>query len=205
MIRLWRAAFSTNAERVALALAHKGLAAESVVIEYSDRSAVLEVSGQELVPVIDEDGTVVHDSLAILRHLEEVHPDPLLFPADPARKAEVELFLEWFDRVWKVAPNAIEAELGAGSVDDGRIGRLSAQMDAHLDLFERLLHDRDHLMGDELSAADLAAFPFLKYARPREPGDDEAFHRILDEHQTLGHARPRLAAWIDRVDGLPRA
>ncbi|MGH2922522.1 MAG: glutathione S-transferase N-terminal domain-containing protein [Solirubrobacterales bacterium] len=36
MIRLYRAPFSTNVERVALALAHKGLEAESVVIDYTD-------------------------------------------------------------------------------------------------------------------------------------------------------------------------
>ncbi len=46
MIRLYRARWSTNVERVTLALAHKGLEAESVWIEYSDRSEVERVSGQ---------------------------------------------------------------------------------------------------------------------------------------------------------------
>ena len=42
MIRLYRAAFSTNCERVTLALAHKGLddQVESVWIDYADRSPV---------------------------------------------------------------------------------------------------------------------------------------------------------------------
>ena len=132
MIRLYRAPWSTNVERVTLALAHKGLEAESVWIEYSDRSEVERVSGQGLVPVIDDDGTVVSDSLAILRHLEERHPDPPLFPADPARRAELDVFLDWFDRVWKVAPNAIEA-------DPSRTDELAAVMDGHLDLFEAML------------------------------------------------------------------
>ncbi|MGH7588362.1 MAG: glutathione S-transferase C-terminal domain-containing protein, partial [Gemmatimonadota bacterium] len=68
---------------------------------------------------------------------------------------------------------------------------------------EHLLAVQDFLMGDELSAADCAGFPFLKYAHGRDPADDEAFHRILDEHQTVDD-RSRLAAWIDRVDALPR-
>ena len=176
MIRLYRAAFSTNCERVTLALAHKGLAdqVESVWIDYADRSPVEAVSGQGLVPVIDHEGTVVADSLAILRHLEELAPEPALFPPDPARRAEMELFLDWFDRVWKVAPNAIEADPGGPGVP-----ALSAAMDAHLDRFEALLSGRDHLMGDELSAADCAAYPFLKYAAGRDPADDELFHRIL--------------------------
>jgi glutathione S-transferase len=96
LIRLYRAPWSTNVERVALALAHKGLEVESVVIDYSDRSPVERVSGQPLVPVIDADGEVVADSSRILRWLEERHPDPPLFPADPARRAEMGVFIEWF-------------------------------------------------------------------------------------------------------------
>ncbi|MEJ7789157.1 MAG: glutathione S-transferase family protein [Thermoleophilaceae bacterium] len=204
MIRLYHAAFSTNSERVRLALAYKGLEAESVLIEYSDRTLVQQVSGQGLVPVLEEDGVVVHDSHAILRHLEERHPDAPLFPPGPAQQAELDVFLEWFDHVWKIAPNAIEAELGNTPPDAGRIEELSGDMQRHLDLFEQLLTGRDHLLGDSLTAADLVAFPFLKYARPDEAEDDELFHVVLDEHQSLG-GRPRLAAWIERVDALPRA
>lgn len=152
MIRLYRAPFSTNCERVTLALAHKGLDGdvESVWIDYLDRSPV------------------VADSLAILRHLEMAVPDPPLFPPGAARRVELDLFLDWFDRVWKVEPNAIEAEL-----------------------------------GEEFSAADCAAYPFLKHAAGREPGDDELFHRVCDEHQRL-EGRPALAAWIERVASRDR-
>lgn len=203
MITLYRAPFSTNVERVALALAHKGLEAESVVIDYSDRSAVIEVSGQGLVPVIHDNGVVVNDALAILRHLEERYPEPPLFPDDPARRAELDVFLDWFEREWKLPPNTIEEELEGGSPDAQRIAGLSALMDQRLDLFERMLTGHDHLFG-ELSAADLYAFPFLKYARSRDPVDDELFHLVLDEHQSVA-GRPRLAAWIERIDLMPRA
>ena len=202
-IRLYRAPFSTNVERVALALAHKGLEVESVVIDYADRSPVIEVSGQPLVPVIVDGEKVVNDSLAILRHLEERTPKPPLFPVARDRRAELDLFLEWFEGVWKGPPNAIEAELSKPEPDHGRVAEWSSRMDSWLDLFERLLTGRDHLFGD-FSAADCAAFPFLKYARSREPDDDELFHRVLDEHQSID-GRPRLAAWIDRVDARPRA
>jgi glutathione S-transferase len=189
---------------VALALAHKGLEVESVVIEYSDRSVVEAVSGQGLVPVIEDGGAVVADSRRILRHLEERHPDPPLFPRDPAKRAEVDLFLDWFDEVWKVAPNAIEAELSSGEPDADRVAALARRLDGWLDRFEALLGARDHLMTDDFSAADCVAFPFLKFARSREPDDDELFHRVLDDYQELGD-RLRLRAWIDRVDARPRA
>jgi glutathione S-transferase len=204
MIRLYRAPYSTNVERVALALAHKGLAVESVVIDYSDRSLIEQVSGQGLVPVIEDDGQVVADSRRILRYLERRYPEPPLFPADSSRSAELDVFLEWFDGVWKGPPNQIEEELSGPEPDRDRIAALGRRMADSLDLLERLLAGRDHLLGD-FSAADCAAFPFVKYARLREPEDDELFHCILDEHQQLGDDHPGLAEWIDRVNARPRA
>jgi glutathione S-transferase len=201
-MKLYRAAFSTNVERVALALAHKGIEVESVWIEYSDRSTVEAVSGQGLVPVLVDGERVVSDSPAILRYLEERAPDPPLFPRDPARRAEVEVFVDWFNGVWKTWPNGIEAALG--EPDRGLIAAHAAAMDAALDRFEALLAGRDHLMGDDVGAADLIAYPFVKYAAGRDPEDDELFHRILDEHQSVD-GRPRLADWIGRMDALPRA
>ena len=205
MIRLWRAPWSTNVERVALALAYKGLQVESTLISYDDRSPVEAVSGQGLVPVIEDDGEVVADSARILRHLERRHPKPSLYPADLARRAEVDVFVDWFNRVWKVAPNALEAELLAGCPDSERVDALAATMRDHLGLFEHLLDGRDHLYGD-FGAADCIAFPFLKFARGRDPEDDEPFHRVLEDYQRPAAAQlPRLLAWIERVDARPRA
>jgi glutathione S-transferase len=204
LIRLYRAHWSTNCERVALALAHKRIDVESALISYSDRSPVEQISGQPLVPVIVDDDAVISDSTRILRYLEDRYPEPPLFPCAPGARAEMDVFLEWFDVVWKQPSNAIEDQQEGGSPATGTIERAGAQIESWLDLFERLLSRRDFLLGDQLSAADCAAFPFLKYARGRDPEDAELYHRILDEHQSID-GRPRLAAWIDRVDALPRA
>jgi glutathione S-transferase len=202
---LYRAPFSTNVERVALALAHKGLEVESVVISYEDRSPVVEVSGQGLVPVLVDGAEVVADSTRILRHLEARWPDPPLFPRDAARRAELDVFLDWFNEVWKRAPNSIEDELERDRPDQELIAAHAAAMRASLDLFEQMLDGRDHLFGDELSAADCSAFPFLKFAKLRDPADDELFHRILEDNLKLAGGHPRLSAWIDRVNERPRA
>src|ERR671916_1936859 len=114
MLRLYRFRYSTNVERVALALAHKGLDVESIWIDPADRSPVREVSGQELVPVLVHGDQVVADSAAILEHLEARHPDPPLYPADPARREEVRVFVDWFNRVWKAEPNLLASALDAG-------------------------------------------------------------------------------------------
>jgi glutathione S-transferase len=205
MLRLYRALFSTNVERVALALAYKALEAESVVITYEDRSPVIEVSGQGLVPVLVDGDEVIPDSVRILRHLEAKWPDPPLFPREAARRAELDLFLDWFNEVWKLAPNTIEEELEGERPDEEVVARHAERMRASLDLFEAMLDGRDHLFGDDFSAADCAAFPFLKYGKLRDPADDELFHRILEDNLRLDGGHPRLSAWIDRVNARPRA
>jgi glutathione S-transferase len=132
-MRLYRAPFSTNVERVALALAHKGLEVQSVWIEYGDRSLVERVSGQPLVPVLEfDDGAVMFDSMQIVRVLEERFPQRPLYPADAAGRARTIRFIDWFDDVWKVAPNAIEAEIEREPPDVARIDELAGRMKAAL-------------------------------------------------------------------------
>jgi glutathione S-transferase len=204
-VRLYRAEWSTNCERVGLALTHKGIEAQSVLIEYSNRRPVQEISGQGLVPVVEDAGEVIHDSVAIIRHLEARTPEPALFPADPAARARVDLFIEWFEHVYKGAPNTIEDELNGGSPDAALIAALGAEMTGRLEIFEGLLSEGDYLIGDELTAADLIAYPFLKYAAHRDPADTEPFHLILEEHQPLGDSHPRIEAWVERIGALPCA
>jgi glutathione S-transferase len=204
LVRIWRIPFSTNVERVALALGHKGLAADWVDVDPADRGEVERLSGQPLVPVLELDGRVLVDSTAIIQELERLQPDPRLYPSDPARRAEVEVFVDWFDRVWKRPPNDLEAELSKAEPDPAEVERLGSEIAGALPRFEALLDGRDYLFGD-FGVADCIAFPFLKYAVLYDPADEELFHRILVEHQPLDDRYPRLDAWIRRVDERPRA
>jgi glutathione S-transferase len=203
-MQLYRAPFSTHSERVSLALAHKGIEVESHYIDYQDRREVERVSGQGLVPVLVDGETVVADSMEILAYLDRVAPSPPLYPEEGTRRAEMLAFIEWFDDVWKPLADRIEAEVGCGAADRARLASLGGEIAAALDRFEALLSDRDHLFGDDFSAADCAAFPFLKYALRRDPADTELFHQVLDEYQPLQDRHERLRAWIERVDEYPR-
>jgi glutathione S-transferase len=204
-LRVYRIPFSTNVERVALALAYKSIEVEWIDIDPDDRSEVVRVSGQELVPVLVDGDGVLFDSPVILEYLEERFPERPLYPADPARRAELRTFVDWFNRVWKRPPNLLVAEELKAKPDLNRIAELEQRIADALPLFEDLLAGRDYLFGDEFSAADVVAFPFLKYAVLWEEGDEERFHEVLRDAQRLDGRYPRLDAWLHRIDALPRA
>lgn len=204
MIRLYGFPYSTNMERVQLAIGYKELEAEYVGVPFDDRSMVRAVSGQDQVPVIDHGGTVVADSPLILEYLDEHFPELPLFPPGHGRRAEMKVFIDWFNHVWKVPPNAIEAELGKDEPDQQKIAAWQRQMRDFLPLFEDMLTGREYLMGDELSAADCIAWPFLRYALiPPDEQDHYLFHTILVANMPLGDDYDRLKEWIRRIAKKP--
>ena len=157
------------------------------------------------MPVIEDAGEVISDSVAIMRHLDRRTPERPLFPDDPTCRAGVDVFVGWFENVYKAAPNAIEAELEREDPDQALVERLGAEMTERLEVFEGLLSGSDYLVAGQLTAADFVAYPFLKYALARDPADTEPFQSILADHQPLGDSHPRLRAWIERIGALPCA
>ncbi len=204
MLRIYRIPLSTNVERVAMALAYKNVEVEWVDVDPDDRSPVERISGQDLVPVLVEGEFVLSDSSRIIAWLEERHPEPPLYPRDPARRAEVEVFVDWFNRVWKRPANALDDELSKPEPNRKLADELAAEIVASRDVFEALLTGREYLFG-EFGVADVVAFPFLRFARFHEENDPYLFHQILVENLALGDGYPNLTSWLDRMEPrLPR-
>ena len=204
MILLYGFPYSTNMERIQLSLGHKELDATYVPVPYDDRSLVREVSGQDLVPVIDHGGTIVYDSPAILEYLDEQFPALPLRPPGAGRRAEMSIFIDWFNRVWKVPPNAIEAELGKDDPDQAKIEAWQEEMRCYLQLFNNMLAGRDEYLMGEFAVVDCVAWPFLRYALiPPDEEDTYLFHAILVANMPLSDEHERLARWIRRVADHP--
>ena len=109
----------------------------------------------------------------------------------------METFLEWFDRIWLHPLGVLWRD-----TDEERKARAAQRLDRSLDRFEALL-EGDYLFG-ELSVADVAAYPFIKYATDANPDDDYDIHEIMRRALSVAE-RPRLAAWLDRIAALPTA
>lgn len=200
---------STNVQRVALALGLKGVAVDEwVQHDPGDRAGIRAVSGQDLVPVVETgDGRVLTDSMAIVAWIDATWPDRApLYPTDPAARREVDAFIAFFNFVWKIPPNAIEAEQARAVPDAAAIAAWAAQLHGWQHGFDALLTGRPYLFGDAPGAADVCAYPFLRFTTSSDPEDDDLFHGVLIEHLRRDAGRHRrLAAWIERMAEVPEA
>lgn len=80
--RLYQFATSPFCAKIRKILDYKGLAYETVEIDYIDRRDLLAASGQILVPALTLDsGEILVDSETIALRLEELYPAPAIFPA----------------------------------------------------------------------------------------------------------------------------
>jgi glutathione S-transferase len=90
--------FSPYCWRAKLALAHKGLTAETIPWRFTDKQEIA-FSGQKFVPVLVDGEKVVSDSLAIAEYLEAAYPDaPSLF-GGPHAQALTQFIRRWTEGI----------------------------------------------------------------------------------------------------------
>jgi glutathione S-transferase len=178
--------FSPFCWRAKMALAHKGLEFEAVPWRFTEKDKLPQPNDGR-VPVIVDDGRVVHDSTAIADYLESRYPDlPSLFGDDHAR-ALTRFVQNWVETVLQPAilgfvvldihnhigpadqayfRRSREERLG-GSLEAavaGREGRLPA-FRAGLIPLRRTLERQDYLCGTSPAYADYIVFGAFQWAR----------------------------------------
>ena len=109
MIKLYVVPGSNPSMSARLALEHKGLQYERVDLIPTIHMAFLRLVGfpAPTVPALRIDGRRVQGSLAVVRTLEELRPEPPLFPRDPEGRRLVEEAERWGEAVLQPIPRRL--------------------------------------------------------------------------------------------------
>ncbi|MDD0972491.1 glutathione S-transferase family protein [Pseudomonas fontis] len=189
-IKLYRHALSGHAHRVELMLSLLGLPVELVAVDLANgahkKPEFLALNPFGQVPVIDDNGTVLADSNAIIVYLAQKYGKGQWLPSDPLALAKV---MRWLSvAAGQIASGPATARLitvfGAPYNADEAITRSHAL----LKVMESELATRTFLAGSEASVADVAGYSYIAHA-------PEGNVSLADY--------PNVRTWLDRVEALP--
>jgi glutathione S-transferase len=179
---------TSNNFKVRVALGYKGIEYEFRTIDPADRSEIVQRSGQYLTPVLVHGDRTVFDSAAILRYLDTSFPDtPRLFGTSMAEQWEIE-DRELFSRAVLAGPmmEVIHRRTTGGVVDDAMRSRCAAEYARQVLKLAGWLGEREWLVGDRMTAADVTAAGVVE--RVRRAGLFE-----------LPDGADAIPPWLDRV------
>lgn len=161
-----------NSYRVRIFMAEKGIELPLVHIDFAKREhkskEFLKLNSLGQVPVLElDDGTVVTESTAICRLLEDLHPTPPLFGSDAKSKGLIEM---WNRRIEQEVFGTIgNVVLHTNEFFKERVAQIPAFAEAQKRAIpgkwawlDREMSDgRLYLAGDEFSMADISGMVTL--------------------------------------------
>ena len=164
MIKIWGRKSSSNVQVVLWAAAELGIGYDRIDAGLSygvvDTPAYLVENPNGTVPMIqDGDDTPLWESSAILRYLANSYGNELMWPADPAARAQVDKWMEWakvnvvlnfttpiFLRVVRTPPS---------KQDPVAIKAALQNLNKYLDIAEARLGAFSYLAGRDFTMADI--------------------------------------------------
>ena len=139
------------------------------------------------VPVVEDDEGFVFESLAILLHIADLHPESGLIP--PVGTHERALVYQWsVFAMTEIEPAVLETLVARRGDDKERIEAARESFRDAAAVVEDALDDGDYLVGGRFTLADLVTGAVLLSARRHELVD--GFPRIADY---LARIEPRPA------------
>jgi len=190
MITLYDMPLSGNCHKVRLLLSFLALPYQARPVNLlggEQRSSdYLQINPFGQVPVLDDDGLIIRDSQAILVYLAKRYGGEQWWPDDAYRLAQIAAWLSTAANEITNGPALLRVHHKFGrDIDIARARQITAKV---LDIVDRQLASRDWLVGDSVSLADLAIYPYLALA-PEGGIDIGAYANIV--------------AWFQRISTLP--
>ena len=180
-MKLYQSDASPNSRRVRIFLAEKGISMPLVPVDLAAREqfsdAYAAVNPRRVVPtLVLDDGSAIGEVPAILRYIEEIHPEPPLLGVTAKTKAQVAMWerraeMEGFASVMEAVRNAaprLQNRAIAGPHDYEQIPALvdlsrKRVGNFYADFDTRLAEVR-YVAGDAFSVADITAVVTVDFA-----------------------------------------
>ncbi len=198
--RLWSFAGSPFAGRVRVAFAEKDVPYELLEIHPVKRPARLkELNPVGRVPVLEVGGVAIRESSIILEWLDETHPEPAMWPADPARRGWARGWAKYLDDGVCTSFFLGMRKLAFGPDPDDPedvVERLHAKVPRQWARIEPALaeHTGPWLCGEQFTYADLAGMAIAVRIAEWKP-------ELAPDPQ----ATPLVAAWLQALRERPTA
>ena len=210
--------------RIRYALAHKGIVPQVIPTRFADLARIRDLSGQDLVPIIEDDGRVVHDSWAIACHLEDRFPDGASLFGGAAGRGAARLVNVWSDAVLNPAMRRLISSDFIWCIDPGDRAYFRRSREAHFGMtleqycahpdralpdlleacipLERTLSEQPFLAGEAPAYVDYVVFSVFQWARIGSPRDALSDTAKMDT-ATMGTTKTSaMGAWRARMVGL---
>ncbi len=210
-MKLYQSNASPNSRRVRIFLAEKSISMLLVPVDlgakeqFSDAYAA--INPRRVVPtLVLDDGTAIGEVPAILRYLEEVHPEPRLLGVTPKTKAVVAMWerraeMEGFASAMEAVRNAVpglKSRAVAGPHDYEQIPALVERSRLRVRNFyadfDARLADVPFVAGDQFSVADITAIVTVDFAAKAAGLPVPQQHVALKRWYNSVSARPSMAA-----------
>ena len=192
-IRLYSAALSMFGAKVQIAAFEKGIPLDIVLVPFTQAEGyspkhpeVVRINPKKQVPVLVNGDLELFDSTQIMEYLEDLKPEPALWPTDIAARARARQMEHMSDEVY--FPHIIKLMgLQQNLSDPQAITAIQGARDFYTRL-EKLLQGREFMM-ESFSFADIALYMAM----------------LFGERQgaPLTPATPLLLAWRDRMSARP--
>ena len=179
---------NTRSNRVLWLLEEIGAPYDLTLMTADERRGEEHVTRHPLgrVPVVEDEEGFVFESLAILLHIADLHPEAGLIP--PLGSHDRALVYQWsVFGMTELEPAVIEVFVARRAEDQERIDKGVEGFREAAAVVEDALDDGDYLVGGEFTVADLVCGAVLLFGRRAE----------------LTDGLPRIADYLARLEARP--
>lgn len=200
MLKIWGRASSINVQKVMWAVGALGLEHERINLGGKfgglDTPEHLARNPHGLIPVIDDGGTIVWESHAIVRYLAAKYGDGTLWPSDAADRATADMWMEWAQTTlqrdfiqlfWAFYRTPVEQH------DHELLATLTATCAKDFKHLDKLLGNQPTITGGALTYGDIPiATQFYRYftleiERPSVPNVEAWYERLKSNSAYAEH------------------